>query len=158
MVEDGWGSFHSSFWGSVLDVYLISSFCHDSESLALAAANPRDAVWSWPVCSGPRGMQGMFPGPSRRLQLGLGSGHSGTPAPCTLATLGVRSQMSEGGRAGRRQELGTNSLGQELSPQPCEHPHSHCGALVVWLWFLFENHTHFYTQCRLEKERTLKTR
>ena len=38
----------------------------------------------------------MFPGPSRRLQLGLGSGHSGTTAPCTLATLGVRSQMSEG--------------------------------------------------------------
>ena len=56
MVEDDWGSFHSSFWGSVLDVCLIPSFCHDSESLALAASNPRDPVWSRPVCSGPRGM------------------------------------------------------------------------------------------------------
>ena len=47
----------------------------------------------------------MFPGPSRRLQLGLGSGHSGTPAPCTLATLGVRSQMSEGVRQGGDKNL-----------------------------------------------------
>ena len=72
-----------------------------------------------------------FPGPSRSPQLGSGSGHGGSPAPALWPSCGLGSQLSDGGQAGRRQEL-ANSLGQELGPQPHEaHPVGGSGGVVL---------------------------